>query len=158
MRVDDYLGYWLHFFPDTYPEVELLVPTVVLILIFLWTSVLFFFNGCTNWRSHQECRKVSLWCGWHNHHELRAGTSIAGQSPQCQDGLVSPTSPSLISSSEVWESQTMMQSQREGEKPVYGHCFLPGLREAGAEPQDRSPPELLHGTDMKTEMLETSDK
>lgn len=43
----------------------------------------------------------------------------------------------------------MMQSQREGEKPVYGHCFSPGLREAGAEPQDRSPPELLHGTDMK---------
>ena len=26
MKVDDYLGYWLHFFPDTYPEVELLVP------------------------------------------------------------------------------------------------------------------------------------
>ena len=63
-----------------------------------------------------------------------------GQSPQCRDGLVSPTPPSLFPSPEAWESQTMMQSQREGEKHVYGHCFSPGLREAGAEPQDRSLP------------------
>ena len=65
---------------------------------------------------------------------------IGGQSPQCRDGLVSPTPPSLLPSPEVWESQTMMQSQREGEKHVYGHCFSPGWRETGAEPQDRSLP------------------
>ena len=84
-----------------------------------------------------------VWSWWHNHHELRAGTSITdtgGQSPQCQDGLISPTPPSLFPSPEAWESQTMMQSQREGEKHVCGHCFSPGLREAGAEPQDRRLP------------------
>lgn len=148
VRVNDYLGYWLHFFLMR-TQVELLVPTVVLILIFLWTSVLFSLMAAAPIDVLTKgAEKFPFGVADTTTMSSVQGHPCKGRALSVR-GLVSP-SHSLISSSQSLRVWTMTQSQREGGKACLWSLLLTlGTEEAGAEPQNRRLPELLHGTSSK---------